>query len=344
MEPAPAPNDDPRVTRRVLRVLTESLRRDAGVAEGDGVLVACSGGADSVALLRAMHALAPKRRWRLRVEALHVQHHLRASAEADARFVASLCETLGIHHHRIDVGETDHQREASRNLEMQARQWRLKAYREIAEARGLRFVATGHHAGDQLETVLMRLMRGAGVSAMAGIAPARPLGPGVDLLHPLLRLHPETLRAYLRSLNQAWREDETNADTTRMRSALRSRVTPELFQLAPDLPERLAAWQSHANGVGEVMREASETVSFPLERAAARSLNPAVFQHAIGLRLAELGEHGDRIPRSLLESIRHAAIETSGKPRRFELAQSMVFVDHDIIRIETRDSKSSNGA
>ncbi|MEM8495588.1 MAG: ATP-binding protein, partial [Planctomycetota bacterium] len=216
----------------------------------------------------------------------------------------------------------------------QARQWRLKAYREIAEARGLRFVATGHHAGDQLETVLMRLMRGAGVSAMAGIAPARPLGPAADLLHPLLRLQAETLRSYLHGLKQDWREDETNADTTRMRSALRSRVTPELFQLAPDLPERLAAWQSHASGVGELIREASETVSFPLERSAARSLNPELLLHAIGQRLAELGEHGDRLPRSLLESIRQATIETSGKPRRFGLARSVVILDRETLRIE----------
>ncbi|MEM1445673.1 MAG: tRNA lysidine(34) synthetase TilS [Planctomycetota bacterium] len=324
--------------RRVLRVLTESLRHEAGVREGDGVLVGCSGGADSVALLRAMHALAPKRRWRLRVEAIHVQHHLReATAERDAAFVASLCQTLGVEFHRIDVHEPVAERMTSRNLELRAREWRLAAYIDVAEKRGLRFVATGHHAGDQLETVLMRLMRGAGVSAMSGIAPARQLGPGVALVRPLLRLHPETLRQYLQGLDQSWQEDETNVDTTRLRAALRSSVSPALFELAPDLPERLAGWQTHARDVGELLRQQAESVRFPLEREQAKQLNPAVFLFALGQRLADLGERGDRTPRSLLDSIRKAVVDEVGKTRRFELSRSDVVVSRESVDIVPRE-------
>ncbi|MEM8783256.1 MAG: tRNA lysidine(34) synthetase TilS [Planctomycetota bacterium] len=315
-------------------MLTESLRREAGIDEGDGVLIACSGGADSVALLRAMHALAPKRRWRLRIEALHVQHHLRESAERDAWFVAELCDSLGIAHHRVDVNEPEAQRMTPRNLELRAREWRLSAYRDAAAQRGLRFVITAHHAGDQLETVLMRLMRGAAVSAMAGITPARPLGPGLTLAHPLLRLHHDTLRDYLRGLHQPWREDETNADTTRLRAALRERVTPDLFRLATDLPERLATWNAHASDVGDLLRERASAVRFPLPRELARSMNPAVFQLAVSQRLADLGERGDRKPASLLRSIRCAATDLSGKTRRIELKRCVVRVERDAIHIE----------
>ncbi|MEM7577639.1 MAG: tRNA lysidine(34) synthetase TilS [Planctomycetota bacterium] len=327
-------------TQRLFRVLTESLRNDAGLREGDGVLVACSGGGDSVALLRALQALAPKRRWRLRVEAIHVQHHLRNSAEADAAFVAKLCRDLDIQHHRVDVDLRHGMTDGSNNVEARARRARLEAFVNVAESRGLRHVATAHHAGDQLETVLMRLMRGSAVEAMAGIRPTRPLTPDVTLIRPLLRIDRSTLHGYLRGLHQTWCEDETNADTTRLRAALRAHVTPELLRRAPALPERLAEWSTHAASVGRLLRDAADRLTFPMKRDRIRQANEAVFLRALRSELVERGVGPDALSASHLKAIRRAAMDPSGRKRVFEFPSVRVLITPTDVDFEANQTRA----
>ncbi len=166
------PEIDPVHTHHVLvKSVAHALRRRCGVTEGAHILVAVSGGADSVGLLRAIDALKDRRRWRLAVTVGHVQHHLRGEeAEGDARFVAELGRQLKLPQPRRDLelsGEAG-------NVEAAARRERYRALVEMSHECGATFIATGHHGDDQLETLLMRLLRGAGTRGMSGIPWKRP--------------------------------------------------------------------------------------------------------------------------------------------------------------------------
>lgn len=218
----------------LVRHVAAGLRRRCGVSQGDALVVAVSGGADSVALLRALHLLADRRTWSLKLIVGHVQHHLREQAEDDARFVAALAGTLGLAFARRDVHPHHH----GGNLEATARRQRYAALVQIAREHGAGFIATAHHADDQLETLLMRLVRGTTVRGLSGIAWRRAAGPepeaaGISVIRPMLAATHAQAVALLEHLHQTWREDATNVDPSRLRARLRAQVTPRLRALHP---------------------------------------------------------------------------------------------------------------
>ena len=238
-----------------MRALTTGLRRRCHVREGDRVLVAVSGGADSVALLRALHLLAPRRTWRLSLAVAHVQHHLRPDAEGDAAFVAGLAEQLKLPAYRRDLDPTAW----TGNTEAAARQARYAALTDAARDADATHVATAHHADDQLETLLMRLLRGTAPQGFTGIPWTRPLTPdnqhpvsNTQLIRPLLAATHAHTRDFLRQLDQPWREDPTNTDRSRTRARLRHEVLPVLRDLNP-------AAALHASQLADRLRDSLET-------------------------------------------------------------------------------------
>lgn len=220
----------------LVRAVAHGLRHRCGVTEGANLLVACSGGADSVALLRALHLLHRRRKWNLKLTVAHVQHHLRPpeEAEADAGLVAELAEQLRLPYERRDIapGERDG------NIEANAREQRYTALVEVAEAVGAGFVVTAHHADDQLETLLMAILRGTTAKGLRGIAWSRPLSPAVGLLRPMLGATHEQAVGFLEQLGQDWREDATNQDRSRTRARLRHEVLPVLRELRPSVARK----------------------------------------------------------------------------------------------------------
>src|SRR5262245_23450984 len=164
-------------------------------------VVAVSGGPDSVALGHLCAAL-----WREnclgKVVLAHLNHQLRgADSDADEAFVGNLPSTwnlpsLGVHHHRIDVARLA--RESGDNLESTARRERYRWLTDIARQTGAAWVATGHIADDQAETVLHHLLRGSGLQGLAGMHERRPLAPGIDLVRPFLTIRRGEILAYLR--------------------------------------------------------------------------------------------------------------------------------------------------
>ena len=190
---------------------------------GEIVLVGVSGGADSVALLSVLDFLAPALHLHLHV--LHVDHGLRAESSADAAFVQALCERLHLPFHLEQVAV---RREAAagspwEGLEAEARRARLAAFRTAARRVGATRIATGHTADDQAETVLMRLLGGAGPRGLAGIAPAR--GPYV---RPLIECRRAEIESHLRLVGLAWVEDATNQDHRFLRNRVRHDLLPYL--------------------------------------------------------------------------------------------------------------------
>lgn len=201
--------------------------------QGETVLCAVSGGADSVALLRLLRLLESE--GRIRLYAAHYEHGIRAeSSVEDMRFVEALCRELGV---PLAVGRGDVPGEAARlgkGIEETARDMRHAFLRAERERIGADVIALAHHADDQAETVLMRLMRG---SAGAGAAGMRARENGAA--RPFLNVRKRSLVQYLEENGWSWREDETNGEGDTIRNALRIHVMPELEKIRPGCVEAI---------------------------------------------------------------------------------------------------------
>ncbi len=192
-------------------------------------VVAISGGPDSVALLRGMVELATGHEMRL--AAAHFNHLLRGSeSDEDERFVRALCQELRVPLEVGRPGESLLQLSQGSNLEGEARRLRYQFLRNIALTCQAPFVLTAHTADDQVETILDRILRGTGIRGLAGINPVRPLGQGVRVIRPMLRIHRIEVLEYLRSVGQVFREDWSNTDLRFMRNRIRHELLPLLEQ------------------------------------------------------------------------------------------------------------------
>jgi len=187
--------------------------------------VAVSGGADSLALLHALAGLSKSEG--ITIAAAHLNHRLRADADVDARFVRGVCRSLGIrcHLHTVDVRGIARRRKLS--LEMAGREVRYGFLSETARKLRASAIATAHHADDQVETVLLNLLRGTGAQGLAGI-PVVAATHGVRVIRPCLELRHEDALSYLRAKGLAWREDSSNQDVAYRRNLIRHRILPFL--------------------------------------------------------------------------------------------------------------------
>ena len=193
------------------------------------VLLAVSGGADSVALLRAMRALKAGGEGRL--VAAHLNHQLRAEqSEADEAFVVELCRRLGVtcEVHRVRVEQLA--ADSGDGLEAAARQARYDFLQNTAARLGARYVVTAHTADDQAETILHRIIRGTGIAGLSGMMRARPLGPAATLIRPLLGFRRVEILDYLKHLGQPYRLDSSNDDPRFTRNRIRRQLLPELAE------------------------------------------------------------------------------------------------------------------
>jgi len=185
------------------------------------LLAAVSGGCDSMALLDLLARYAPGRKMQLTVA--HLDHGLRRGSRSDRIFVERAARALNLPF-RSDRVETDDLRRRDESLEEAARRVRLDFLRRAAREAGCERIATGHTMDDQAETILMRLVRGAGATALTGMAVE---GPG-PFVRPLLGLTREELSSYLSRRGLEYREDPTNRDLRFDRNRVRLRVLPFL--------------------------------------------------------------------------------------------------------------------
>ena len=193
------------------------------------VLAAVSGGADSVALLRAMYAVRFPGPGRIVVA--HFNHGLRGeAADADQQFTADLCRRLNL---PLEVGRGEPgelTRSGRDGIEAAARWVRLEFLQAAARRVGARYAATAHTADDQAETILHRVVRGTGLSGLAGIPAVRPLGDAVTLIRPMLGIGRAEVVEYLAALDQPYRHDATNDDPHFTRNRIRNDLLPRLAQ------------------------------------------------------------------------------------------------------------------
>ncbi len=237
------------------------------------VIVAVSGGRDSVALLRALARLRDPSAGRLVVG--HFNHRLRAAeSDEDEAFVRRLCDQLGLD---CEIARAAAERMSGREgLEAAARQQRYRFLREVADRLGARYVATAHTAHDQVETILHRLVRGTGLRGLAGIPKIRALSPLTTVVRPLLHIYRPEIQSYLDDLQQSFREDSTNAATRHTRNRIRHQLLPVLQRdYNPCVEEAVQR-------LGELARQSQQVIDSLVDTLRAQCVTPLA---TTGLRI-----------------------------------------------------------
>jgi len=310
-------------------------------------LIACSGGADSSAMTLCLAAATD------RVVVAHVVHDLRPRTEslADRARARDLAAGLGLPFAEAHVRVA----ELPGNDEANARRLRYDALERMAFEQGCPYVATAHHAEDQLETMLMGLVRGTGLSGLAGVRPRRPVGErGIQVVRPMLRLARVESERICRECGWAWAEDPTNRDVSRLRAALRAGPVKELLRIRP-------AACDHAVNVAEFVREAAalvedavahewpsatvveragRVVAYSFDRERLRGLRWIVVGSLLRSAYARLRD-GRGLDRLRARSVRAAALAVrhADDAPEFQWQGARVLVGRDRVEVRLEDSK-----
>lgn len=220
---------------RVARTIRQECLPGTGRISAERVAIAVSGGPDSVALTWILHAFSAGEGPAI-AGLIHVNHQLRgAESDADEGFCRALAARLDlpIAVASVDVAALARQRRVS--LEVAARDARYAFFNSAAETLDAAFVATGHTMDDQAETVLLRLLRGAGTRGLSGIRVRRG-----RFIRPLIHCRRAELRSYLQARGEAWREDASNVDVAILRNRIRHALMPVVEDIAPGAVRALA--------------------------------------------------------------------------------------------------------
>jgi len=225
----------------------------------DRVVVGVSGGPDSMALLHLLLAANHTLEWQLQLHLAHLDHGLRGEESAqDAAFVRAAADSLDLSctieaQNVADLAEAE-----SLGIEEAARQARYAFYQRVCLQTGNKIVAVGHHADDNAETILHRVVRGTGLRGLAGIPRKRALAAGspITVIRPLLTMSRSNILEYLADEGIAYREDRTNEDNELVRNRLRNVVLPQLERdINPHVREALTRLGEQAQWLVEFLRE-----------------------------------------------------------------------------------------
>jgi tRNA(Ile)-lysidine synthase len=193
------------------------------------VLVAVSGGVDSVVLLDALLCLGYE------CEVAHCNFHLRGKASNDsAKFVQQLSEKHGLKSHFTEFDTKEVADKSGESIEMTARNLRYSWFKTLLQKHDFQAVAVAHHKNDNAETILMNLARGTGVRGLAGIKPKREM-----IVRPLLCVNRSEIEVYAKNKNLKWCEDKTNKDIDFQRNRIRHKIIPELKKINPSFVETM---------------------------------------------------------------------------------------------------------
>lgn len=232
------------------------------LCRGDRVVVAVSGGVDSVTLLCVLYEL--KDEWDLELAVAHLDHRMRAGSEEDARFVKAFAQALGLPfiHGVSDVPEYIARERLS--PEEAARKVRYRFLVEAAHKLEYNVIALGHQLNDRVETFLINLLRGAGLEGLAGIPPLRVEGD-LRYIRPLIECSREEIKAFARKRGLEYREDPTNRDLRYKRNRVRLKLLPLLKEFNPSFIEAVAR-------ASETLRKAHEHLRSLADKAFRRAL------------------------------------------------------------------------
>ena len=271
----PARASSPRTHRRTgLTAFARSLRKEwrrLGLPEANaGVVVAVSGGADSVALLLSIDELIKSKKLKIKLYVAHLDHALRKDSKADARWVKTLAKRFGLESlaRRVDVKALAAR--SGDNLEQAARRARYKFLAQVAKEKRAAIVLTAHTMDDQAETVLLNLLRGAGMDGLSGMETKRRLGEGSEtiLARPMIRwTRRKDTEDHCRSSKIEFRTDEMNADEKFARVRVRRQLLPQMESFNPKIVAGLGR-------TAELLREDSAALNQAAQRLLDLALEP----------------------------------------------------------------------
>ncbi|HEX3718491.1 MAG TPA: tRNA lysidine(34) synthetase TilS [Verrucomicrobiae bacterium] len=274
-----------------LRELERSITGRRLLSDGQKILVAVSGGLDSMTLLHALRQLAPAHRWQLTVA--HFNHQLRGrAANGDERLVRKTALALKL---PFVTGQADVRAEARRegiSLEMAGRKLRHAFLAKTARARGVPVIALAHHADDQVELFFLRLLRGTGGQGLGGMkwASPSPADASIWLVRPLLGQSKTALREAARAAGIRFSEDATNAQIEIERNRIRHVLIPSLQKYCPALTETVPRLMELAGADANVVTDLAERWLKAKRRTRFTSLPVAVQRRVIQLQLFALKE------------------------------------------------------
>lgn len=286
----------------------------------DPIIIAVSGGPDSLALLIACAVIQQGP-----LTAVHVHHHLRPEADDDAAHVNQLCQQLNV----PLVIQHVHPAAEKGNLAAVSRQLRYAALQKVAENVGAKLIAVAHHAEDQLETMLMALCRGTGIDGLAAMKWRRRLTDDIWLIRPLLASTKADCQSLCAAAGITWREDASNVDLTRSRARLRNDVLPVLQQLWPGAAQRATYTADLLNTASdlvtaEIHKAFGEPSQRTWDRDALRKLPLPLLAAGIRQRTIDLtGSASDELGQRHLLPIAHAIIDDTRRPRMFQLPPNL---------------------
>ena len=212
------------------------------------IIVALSGGADSVALLRILHTLGYD------CEAAHCNFHLRGTeSDRDEMFVRKLCKTMKTPLHTIDFATEQYAIEKKISIEMAARELRYQWFAEIKEKTKADVIAVAHHQDDSVETVLLNLIRGTGINGLLGIRPKNG-----DIVRPLLCISRKEITDYLQNDGQEYMTDSTNLQDEYTRNKIRLNLLPLMQEINPLVKEHIIDTSNYLNDINRIYNKGIE--------------------------------------------------------------------------------------
>lgn len=231
-----------------IKAVEQTVSEYAMLGKDNSVLVAVSGGADSVALLCALWILAPAYRWR--IGAAHLNHGLRgAASETDAGFVEALANCLDVsYYYKKEKGLHALGLQKGVNLEEAGRNARYDFFRKIAQKAGFDKIAVGHHQQDAAEQVVLNLLRGSGPSGLGGISPMRG-----KVIRPLIEMPRAEIEQFLQDQKISYCIDQSNKDNSFTRNRVRNHLIPELQAFNPRIVGTLSR-------ISKVMRDEDDWI------------------------------------------------------------------------------------
>lgn len=285
--------------------------RRLGVGADVSLVVAVSGGADSVSLLDALVRLNRRGKLAVKIFAAHLNHQLRGEeSDGDEDFVNELAVKLNVECliERIAVGKCASAEK--RNLEATARRLRYDFLGKAAERFNAQFVCTAHTMDDQAETLLMRLLRGSGAEGLRGIHPVRPLDDKAKLIRPMLSITRAEVLEYCGAYGIEFRDDSSNLSMELTRNRIRHELMPLLNDFNPRSAEALVRASTLLTEDDEFLQQIAEQALAEAIDGARLKIKPMLQQNpAIRRRMLRLWLRNRRKDLHRIESVHIAAIE-----------------------------------
>lgn len=235
----------PYLCAMIKRDVAQYIEKENLLLLQDKVLVALSGGADSVALLRILLSLG------YTCEAAHCNFHLRGNeSDRDEAFVRRLCLTLGVTLHTTHFQTVVYAREKRISIEMAARELRYQWFDDLAREHRFTAIAVAHHQDDSIETLLLNLIRGTGINGLLGIRPRNG-----NIVRPLLATDRQTITDYLKAIGQDYVTDSTNLEDEYTRNKIRLKLLPLMEEINPAIRKKLFQTTNHLNEVSKIYHQ-----------------------------------------------------------------------------------------